>query len=153
MNVERWNTDTDGPLSLDAMRRKLEARGYSVSRYVYPPGTYFPDHSHGVDKIETATAPIQISGRTSEASRASFSARGPRLADGIEARGTVQGRTDGAFDPIGDGVLAGRFRMTMGGRSVVLKAGDCLAVPRGVVHSAEMVGSEPAVSLDAVRTV
>ncbi len=83
------------------MRRKLERRGYAVSRYVYPPGTVFPPHTHGVDKI--------------------------------------------------DGVLAGRFRMTMQGESVVLEAGDCLAVPRGVVHSAEVVGSEPVVSLDAIR--
>ena len=34
------------------MRRKLEERGYGVSRYVYPPGTFFPDHDHGVDKID-----------------------------------------------------------------------------------------------------
>jgi quercetin dioxygenase-like cupin family protein len=102
MNIEHWNTETDGPLSLEAMRRKLEARGYAVARYVYPPGTYFPDHRHDVDKI--------------------------------------------------DGVLAGHFRMTLGGRSVVLEAGDCLAVPRSVVHSAEVVGDEAVVSLDAVRT-
>jgi mannose-6-phosphate isomerase-like protein (cupin superfamily) len=33
---------------------------------------------------------------------------------------------------------------------VVLEAGDCLVVPGGVVHSAEVVGDEPVVSLDAV---
>lgn len=101
MPVEHWNPEDDGPLGEAAMRRKLERRGYAVSRYVYPPGTVFPPHTHGVDKI--------------------------------------------------DGVLAGRFRMTMQGESVVLEAGDCLAVPRGVVHSAEVVGSEPVVSLDAIR--
>ena len=88
-------------LSEAALRRKLEARGYSVSRYTYPPGTCFPDHSHGVDKI--------------------------------------------------DAVLAGRFRMTMGELDVVLEAGDCLAVPRGAVHSARVVGNESVVSLDAVK--
>ena len=41
--------------------------------------------------------------------------------------------------------------MTMAGQSVVLKAGDCLAVPKGELHSAEVVGNEPVVSLDAVR--
>ncbi|MFQ5458900.1 MAG: cupin domain-containing protein, partial [Myxococcota bacterium] len=46
---------------------------------------------------------------------------------------------------------SGRFRMTMNGASVVLGAGDCLAVPRGTVHSAEVVGDEPVVSLDAIR--
>ncbi|TAM44109.1 MAG: cupin domain-containing protein [Gammaproteobacteria bacterium] len=102
MTVEHWNPETDGALSEAAMQRKLEARGYTVTRYIYPPGTYFPDHTHGVDKI--------------------------------------------------DGVLAGRFRMTMGEASVILEAGDCLCVPHGAVHSAEVVGSEPVVSLDAVRT-
>ena len=69
--------------------------------YVYPPGTYFPDHTHEVDKI--------------------------------------------------DGVLSGQFRMTMYGQSLVLKAGDCLSVPHGVMHSAEVVGSEPVISLDAIK--
>ena len=50
-----------------------------------------------------------------------------------------------------DGVLRGRFRLEMEGQSVVLEAGDCLVVARGVVHSAEVVGDEPVVSLDAVR--
>ncbi len=41
--------------------------------------------------------------------------------------------------------------MKMEGDEVVLKAGDCLSVPRGVVHSAEVVGKEPVVSLDATK--
>ena len=101
MQLEHWNEAVDGPLSEAAMRRKLEALGYSVTRYVYPPGTVFPDHTHAVDKI--------------------------------------------------DGVLSGRFRMTMDGRSVVLEAGDLRHVPAGAVHSAEVVGSAPVVSLDAIR--
>jgi quercetin dioxygenase-like cupin family protein len=101
MQVERWNPERDGPISEAAMRRKLEARGYAVSKYVYPPGTYFPPHTHAVDKI--------------------------------------------------DGVLAGRFRLSMEGRSVILEAGDLLEVPKGVVHEAEVVGDEPVISLDAVR--
>lgn len=101
VEVEHWDAERDGPLSEQALRRKLEQRGYDVSRYVYPPGVYFPDHAHSVDKI--------------------------------------------------DGVLAGRFRMTLGDRSVILEAGDCLAVPRGAVHSAEVVGVEAVVSLDAVK--
>lgn len=84
------------------MRRKLQARGFHVSRYVYPPGTYFPDHSHSVDKI--------------------------------------------------DAVLHGRFRMTLEGQAVILQAGDCLAVPAGALHSAEVMGSESVVSLDAEKT-
>ena len=101
MKVERWDPARDGSLTERAMREKLAARGYHVSRYVYPPGTVFPDHRHDIDKI--------------------------------------------------DGVLSGRFRMTVHGHAVILEAGDCLAVPRGTVHSAEVVGDEPVVSLDATR--
>ena len=101
MQVEKWDPVRDGPLSEKAMRERFVRRGYHVSRYVYPPGTVFPDHRHDIDKI--------------------------------------------------DGVLSGRFRMTMHGRAVILEAGDSLAVPKGTVHSAEVVGNEPVVSLDATR--
>jgi quercetin dioxygenase-like cupin family protein len=102
IEIEHWNPETDGELTEAGMRQKLESRGYQVSRHVYSPGTYFPDHQHGVDKL--------------------------------------------------DAVLSGQFRMSMHGQSVILSAGDVLAVPRGVVHSAEVVGENAVVSLDAVRT-
>ncbi|MFQ5792149.1 MAG: cupin domain-containing protein [Acidobacteriota bacterium] len=101
MKVEHWDVDQDGPLTEAALRQKLERRGYAVSRYVYSPGTHFPDHTHGFDKM--------------------------------------------------DAVLSGQFRMTMEGEGVILEAGDCLAVPRGSVHSAEVVGDEPVVSFDATK--
>jgi quercetin dioxygenase-like cupin family protein len=101
MQIEHWDPSRDGTLSETNLRRKLRDRGYEVTKYVYPPGTYFPPHDHGVDKI--------------------------------------------------DGVLSGRFRMVIGADTLVLEAGDILAVPRRVVHSAEVVGDEPVVSLDAVR--
>jgi len=101
IQVEHWDPGTDGVLSEAALRRKLERRGYRVTRYVYPPGTCFPPHSHAVDKI--------------------------------------------------DAVLAGRFRLVMQGRAALLEAGDAIAVPRGVLHSAEVIGEQPVVSLDAVR--
>ena len=101
MSVEHWDPEVDGELTEDLLRHKLAGRGYGVNRYVYPPGTYFPDHQHDVDKI--------------------------------------------------DAVLSGRFRMTMNGQSFILESGDCLAVPRGTVHSAEVVGNELVVSLDAVK--
>ncbi|MDH5526748.1 MAG: cupin domain-containing protein [Nitrospirota bacterium] len=50
-----------------------------------------------------------------------------------------------------EGVVSGRFRMTMGGHSVVLEPGDMLAVPGGVEHRAEVVGEAEVVSLDGVR--
>lgn len=52
VRVEHWNAEADGELSESAMRRKLESKGYRVTRYIYPPGTCFPDHSHQVDKMD-----------------------------------------------------------------------------------------------------
>lgn len=101
MQVERWKAERDGPLSEQALRRKLERLGYSVSRYTYPPGTFFPPHAHGQDKM--------------------------------------------------DAVISGRFRIRMGADEVVLEAGDAVWVPRGAEHSAEVVGAQPVVSLDAVK--
>jgi quercetin dioxygenase-like cupin family protein len=96
-----WNEAEDGALSIDTMREKLERLGCTVDLYTYPPGTVFPPHTHGMDKI--------------------------------------------------DGVLSGRFRLTMHGESVILEAGDMLPVPRGVSHRAEVVGDEPVISLDGVK--
>ncbi len=101
MRIEKWDPERDGPLTEKALRRKLEGQGYHVSRFVYPPGTFFPDHSHDVDKI--------------------------------------------------DAVLSGRFRITMDGQEVILEAGDSLSVPRRTIHSAEVVGHEFVVSLDATK--
>ena len=52
MAIHRWDAERDGPVSETALRSRLEARGYVVSRYTYPPGTEFPDHTHGVDKVD-----------------------------------------------------------------------------------------------------
>ncbi|MDY6979922.1 MAG: cupin domain-containing protein [Pseudomonadota bacterium] len=99
--VQHWNEAEDGPLGEAALIDKLERQGYSVNRYVYPPGTVFPPHTHEVDKV--------------------------------------------------DAVLRGRFQLEMEGERIILEAGDSLDIPCGVVHSAEVVGDEPVVSLDAVR--
>jgi quercetin dioxygenase-like cupin family protein len=97
----RWQPEKDGWLTESALRAKLKRLGYSVTRYVYPPGTVFPNHSHGVDKI--------------------------------------------------DAVVSGRFKMIVEGTELVLQAGDMLPVARGIVHSAEVLGDEPVISLDGVR--
>ncbi|MEC4986187.1 MAG: cupin domain-containing protein [Oscillatoria sp. PMC 1068.18] len=101
MQVEHWNEQQDGSFSESALRKKLEQRGYRVSRYVYSPGMCFPDHTHPLAKI--------------------------------------------------DAVVSGRFRMTMQGKTVILEAGDCLKVSCGEVHSAEVVGNQPVVSLDGTK--
>lgn len=101
MQVEHWDADRDGILTEAAMREKLQRLGYSGARYVYPPGTYFPDHTHNVDKI--------------------------------------------------DAVLEGTLRITASSGVVDLAPGDAIRVPLGVMHSAEVIGQTPVVSLDAVR--
>lgn len=99
--VERWDA-RNGPLREADLRSRLEQRGYTLSRYVYPPGTVFPDHTHAVDKI--------------------------------------------------DAVVSGRFRLVIEGTEVVLGPGDFVEIPKGVLHSAAVVGHESVVSLDAVRS-
>jgi quercetin dioxygenase-like cupin family protein len=50
--LERWDEERDGPPTEEALRARLEALGYRASRYVYPPGTFFPEHTHPMDKID-----------------------------------------------------------------------------------------------------
>ena len=101
MAVHRWNSALDGAFSEDALRQKLQSQGYNVARYVYSPGTVFPDHKHEVDKV--------------------------------------------------DAVVAGRFRLVIGGHVAMLGPGDWIDVQRGVTHNATVLGDEPVVSLDAVK--
>ncbi len=49
-----------------------------------------------------------------------------------------------------DAVLSGTFALTMSGRTVLLRAGDAIRVPRGAPHRAEVIGDEPVVSLDGI---
>jgi quercetin dioxygenase-like cupin family protein len=99
--IHRWNAALDGTFSEAGLRAKLESMGYRVARYVYPPGTVFPDHTHGVAKI--------------------------------------------------DAVVAGRFRLIIGGHVAILGPGEWVNVPGGVIHSALVVGNEPVIALDAVN--
>jgi len=101
MEIIHWNALQDGRFTEQALREKLEALGYQVSRYTYPPGTYFPDHTHTIDKI--------------------------------------------------DAVVSGRFRISTPKGVAILEEGDALTVPRGTLHSAEVIGTEPVISLDATR--
>ena len=96
-----WNVEIDGELTEQAMCHKLESLGYTVNRYIYPPGSYFPPHDHSVDKV--------------------------------------------------DGILTGRFKISLLNMSLTLESGDCLEVPKGITHSAEVIGYEPVLSLDAVK--
>ncbi len=93
-HIERWTSETE-------LLQDLRQRGFSPNRHSYPPGTLFPPHTHGEDKMAT--------------------------------------------------VISGRFRITMGGRSLILTALEGVFVPKGVVHRAEVVGDQVVVSVDAPR--
>ncbi|HTT07877.1 MAG TPA: cupin domain-containing protein [Gammaproteobacteria bacterium] len=56
-----------------------------------------------------------------------------------------------AVDKI-DAVLSGRFRIGSGAEIVILGTGEYVHIPAGLVHFAEVVGEEPVLSLDAIRT-
>jgi quercetin dioxygenase-like cupin family protein len=97
-----------GPVTETKMREQLVAAGFNVSRYHYPPGTFFPPHRHSVHKRDTVlTGKLKI---------------------GWPAAGEA---------PAG---------------SVVLQPGDMIEIPAGAEHSAEVVGSETVLSLDATKS-
>jgi quercetin dioxygenase-like cupin family protein len=100
LKLERWDSDRGEP-SEKALRRQLEAEGYSVSRYDYPPGTFFPDHTHAFDKK--------------------------------------------------DAVVRGRFLIRAEGQEFLLGPGDMIEVPAGTRHSAEVIGAQTVISLDASK--
>ena len=72
MSVRHWNTSLDGPLTEPALRAKLESLGYRVARCVYEPGTVFPEHTHGVEKLDAV-----VSGRFRLVVRGHLAVLGP----------------------------------------------------------------------------
>ena len=50
-----------------------------------------------------------------------------------------------------DAVVSGRFRLVVAGHLAVLGPGGWIEVPRGIRHTAAVLGDEPVVSLDAAR--
>ena len=51
-----------------------------------------------------------------------------------------------------DSVLEGEFLITLEGEEFLLHAGDSIEVPANAVHSAQVVGEEAVISLDAVKS-
>lgn len=57
MDVSRWSErHGDGTPDAEVLRAELEERGYTVSRHVYRPGTYFDEHEHARDKIDAVVS-------------------------------------------------------------------------------------------------
>ena len=94
MAVRRWNLSADGPVSESVLRTRLESLGYRVARYTYEPGTVFPDHTHGVDKIDAV-----VSGRFRLVVSGHMAVLGP--GDWVEVpRGTVHNATVIGDEPV-----------------------------------------------------
>ena len=64
--------------------------------------------------------------------------------------GTSFGIHDHDVDKI-DAVLSGKFKISIHDEEVILTSGDMLYIPKNTAHSAEVVGDETVVSLDAVK--
>jgi quercetin dioxygenase-like cupin family protein len=65
--IHHWNAALDGPFTEARLRAKLEAQGYQFARYTYEPGMVFPDHTHGIDKIDAVVSGrfrLVVSGHT-----------------------------------------------------------------------------------------
>jgi quercetin dioxygenase-like cupin family protein len=52
MGIEYWYPEPGTELDEQKLREQLTTIGYHVTRYTYPPGSYFPDHTHSYAKIE-----------------------------------------------------------------------------------------------------
>lgn len=50
-----------------------------------------------------------------------------------------------------DAVLSGHFKVTLEGEELVLRAGDCLFIPRGTPRSAEVIGNQQVMCLEGYK--
>jgi quercetin dioxygenase-like cupin family protein len=81
---------------------------------------------------------------------AKFEAEGYRVSMHLFAPGTVFARYS-LCEPRIDAVLCGRLRLVIDGEANLLGPGDWIEVPEGVAVSAEVIGDEPVLGLDAAR--
>lgn len=51
-----------------------------------------------------------------------------------------------------DAVIKGRFRLTVRGKEFLLQPGDSISIPAGTPHTAEVIGDEAVVAIDAVKS-
>lgn len=58
MTIEYWTPDPGTEQDEESLRAQLSAQGYSITRYTYPLGCYFPDHTHSFAKIEVVLSGI-----------------------------------------------------------------------------------------------
>lgn len=104
-----------------------------------------------MNKLSVRHWDVQEDGELTEAAmQAHLESLGYRVSCYVYPPGTYFAPHTHAVDKI-DAVLSGQFKMTLQGQSVILAAGDSLRVPKGEVHSAEVVGDESVISFDALK--
>ena len=65
--IKKWNHAQDGMLNDSNMSLKLKSMGYTCCKYIFPPGTDFPDHTHNISKMDAITSgkfQMEIYGKT-----------------------------------------------------------------------------------------
>lgn len=58
MRIDRWDSRRDGPLTEDALRRKLEGHGYQVSTQSWVSGTILPAQIQNADVAHAVVSGI-----------------------------------------------------------------------------------------------
>ncbi|VDM35924.1 unnamed protein product [Hydatigera taeniaeformis] len=161
LKITHWDVNTDGVFSEGKLKEKLEKEGFTVIPYTFSPGTVFPDHTHSVDKKDGITAgefSFTMNGKTVVLSAGDtiFVPRNTVHAahvvgskDSFSA-GNVFGAHTHDVDKM-DVVVDGELEFSMYGKSIILKAGDALEVPKDVPHSAKVRGNKALEFFDATK--
>ncbi|GFO43242.1 cupin domain protein [Plakobranchus ocellatus] len=55
INIIKWDSNVDGKLNDTNMEKKLECMGYRSTKYEFPPGMDFPNHTHNMTKMDAIT--------------------------------------------------------------------------------------------------
>jgi len=100
MQVNRWDQQSDGPLTEAALQRKLQTLGYDPFPPSNAPGVIVSARVHHCDRAEA--------------------------------------------------VVAGLLKVTIEAETVILTAGDIVAIPRGAQSRIEPVGNAPVICIEAV---
>ncbi len=68
MDIQFYAWDpSEGEVTEEKMREKMERFGFKATKYVYPPGTFFPPHTHPINKIDgvlSGTFEIKLEGQS-----------------------------------------------------------------------------------------
>ena len=58
MRIDRWDPRRDGPVTEAALRQKVEACGYQVSRFAWPAGTVVAAQAQDRERVDAVLAGI-----------------------------------------------------------------------------------------------